>query len=1133
MSLTPELALSLARDAYSASTTYFDSSIRKEVEADLRRFQGIHPAGSKYHSDAYRAKSRLFRPKTRTMIRKHEAIAAEAFFATRDVVNIEPQDDNSPVQRGSAALHKELLQYRLTRTIPWFLVCMGAYQEAMNVGLVCSHQHWVYDPKKKKDQPAVDLVPLENVRFDPGANWMDPVNTSPYFIELKPMYVKDVEARMAEGDAKTGEKKWKKLDRAKILAAVKGYSDSIRLQREQGRQDSKENVTAVTSYTIVWVHKNIVEHDGVDYCYYTLGDQELLSDPTPLADSYHHGKRPYVIGYSALEAHKNYPGGPNRMGKDLQAETNEVANQRIENVKLVLNKRYLVGRNRQVDIRSLTRGVAGSATLVNDTEKDVRELEFNDVTASSYKEQEVLNLDFDEATGNFSSASVQANRATNETAKGMELVSNDANVVSTYQLKTFAETWMEPVLRQLVLLEQAYETDEVILAIAGQKAKLDELGFDTITDDLIEQELVLSVSVGQGATNPVERVNRFLTAMRALKELLLDGVLTGYGLKFDEVAKEVFASLGYKDGSRFFDMENADPRVAQLMMEMQKLQQALEAKHPPELIEAQVRLIDAQISAIGPKNKLASAQAVKTGVEASFSAMQGAEVIAAVPQVAAIADVIMQGAGYQLPNPPGVDPNFPMAAGGAQAAPGTPNSAAAAVAPPGGVGTITQGEVSGGAEGDTSPNTPAKRTPGEGAKDGIETQESDSTGPGFRNGGLVAYEDEFGKAGVTKRKDLYSSSMIERDLSALGKPGAMGMQDAAQRALDVRNFNELAKAGLLGQQQQDGGGGSVGSIGPATVLSNVDDRAPARTISGVADQTTRRSSVSAAGALGSGLYGQDDDFLGTDPNARYGLGGFADGGYVSVLERGDMSSPAYRAQLEQRQALQTSAPELSALGAIGRVGMSAINAVRGAVGGTAARTQPVSIGSDIGRGLPQRPPTPQELRQQGLQAIDEAVGTAGRTMLGVQVQDGISGTTPRAVGNTMSSLFPKPVDVQDATARAGVQGFADGGLIQGPGTGTSDSIPAITQDGAPLAVSNGEYKIPPAVVQALGKDFFDELIAQHHTPVQGQKPIYQADAPMDTPLGVETGTIIIPADVVEALGKDFFDRLVQMYGGQS
>jgi hypothetical protein len=44
----------------------------------------------------------MFRPKTRATVRKHEAVAAEAFFSTRDVVNIEPQDDNDPVQKASA-----------------------------------------------------------------------------------------------------------------------------------------------------------------------------------------------------------------------------------------------------------------------------------------------------------------------------------------------------------------------------------------------------------------------------------------------------------------------------------------------------------------------------------------------------------------------------------------------------------------------------------------------------------------------------------------------------------------------------------------------------------------------------------------------------------------------------------------------------------------------------------------------------------------------------------------------------------------------------------------------------------------------------------------------------------------------
>jgi hypothetical protein len=40
--------------------------------------------------------------------------------------------------------------------------------------------------------------------------------------------------------------------------------------------------------------------------------------------------------------------------------------------------------------------------------EDVEALEFDDVTASSYQEQDRLNLDFDDMAGTFSQSSVQA-----------------------------------------------------------------------------------------------------------------------------------------------------------------------------------------------------------------------------------------------------------------------------------------------------------------------------------------------------------------------------------------------------------------------------------------------------------------------------------------------------------------------------------------------------------------------------------------------------------------------------------------------------------------------------------------------------------------------------------------------------
>ena len=71
-------------------------------------------------------------------------------------------------------------------------------------------------------------------------------------------------------------------------------------------------------------------------------------------------------------------------------------------------------------------------------------------------------------------------------------------------------------------------------------------------------------------------------------------------------------------------------------------------------LDIKERLTDAQIKDI------IAAQVLK-GVQTAFSAMQGGAQVAQMPMIAPIADAIMQGAGYQKPNPGGDDPNFPTA----------------------------------------------------------------------------------------------------------------------------------------------------------------------------------------------------------------------------------------------------------------------------------------------------------------------------------------------------------------------------------------------------------------------------------------------------------------------------------------
>ena len=583
--------LQMAKQAYDQSTTFIDNNYRQKWEDNIRHFQSRHRSGSKYLKDSYRYRSKIFRPKTRSAVRSNEAAAAAAFFSNQDVVAIEPQNPSDPAQQASADVVFEALQYRLTKSIPWFKVCMGAFQEA-SVNVCISYQYWDYKedieyqtviaedeefkvpvPNVRTDKPCIELVPVEQLRIHPAANWLDPINESPYLIHLIPMYIADIKARMESDEG--AEPKWKKLEDDELRTAQRLDFDSTRNTRDGDKEDKFDQPSKnkpLSDFDVVWVHRNIVRVKGRDVVYYTLGTEHLLSDPKPIEQYYFHGERPYTLGITAIEAHKMYPESPVQMSVPLQSELNENANQRADNVKLVMNKRYTVIRGKNVDVKGLLRNVAGGASMV-DNHEDIMERTFQDVTGSSYAEQDRLNLDFDDIVGTFSGSTVQGNRSLNETVGGMAMLRGGANALTEYQIKTFAETWVEPVIRQLVKLIQYYETDETVLALAAEKAKLyQKYGIEQVTDDLLNRELTMTANVGMGATDPIAKVERLTNAVTRVAQI---GQMKAQSpalqrLDTDEIFKEVFGRLGYKDGARFLvDME--DPKTAQLMAQIEQM----------------------------------------------------------------------------------------------------------------------------------------------------------------------------------------------------------------------------------------------------------------------------------------------------------------------------------------------------------------------------------------------------------------------------------------------------------------------------------------------------------------------------------------------------------------------------------
>jgi hypothetical protein len=643
--------LAYTKDALKHSDDFLNAFLIKHWERSNDQFRSKHPSGSKYNSDEYKARSKLFRPKTRTTVKRHEAGCAAAFFSTQDVVNIAAVNTQEPRSRASAEMTQSLLQHRLTSStevggIPWFLTLNGAFQVSQIQGICVSKQYWKYeeltttkyqplldeygDPRTDEagtplmqpvehkevveDRPVIDMLPPENVRIHEGADWKDPVNTSPFVIIKYPMFVGDVRDRMKSIDPKTGQPRWTSAEDPTIALARVDQTSNIRQKRSGYDSVNAIGVSdTIRDNELVWCNEVFYRIEGEELVWWTLGDQAMLSEPKPTREVYKHcGRRgrPVVMGYGSLEAFTVFPQSQVAQLHDLQVAANDVQNLRLDGVKLSLHPRTRVKAGTNLDLRTIANGAPGSVTVHADPTNDVVYDRPPDVTSAAYAEQDRVNADFDDLGGSFSQGSVATNRRMNETVGGMSLMSNSANAVSEYDLRVFAETWVEPVLRQLVRLEQAYETDENLLALAGQEAQIFErYGIDPKLDWLLDEDLVVTVSVGLGNTDPSVRVQKFTFALNTLLQLA-GGLTQLYGGPqvletpgFEAITKEIFGSVGYKDGARFLDFKppqqqgQMDPQMQQAMQMIQQLQQQLAEAQQGGQIQVALKQIDAQSKA--------------------------------------------------------------------------------------------------------------------------------------------------------------------------------------------------------------------------------------------------------------------------------------------------------------------------------------------------------------------------------------------------------------------------------------------------------------------------------------------------------------------------------------------------------
>lgn len=389
--------LGIMAQAERISKDYQKRTVEKSLGRSYRAWHNEHAEGSKYLGTAFRGRSRLFVPKTRSAVRKNLATAASALFSTEDVVNVSAEYEDDPVQRSTAAVIKADLDYRLTRSspksgMPWYQIAMGACLDGQLTGIVISKQHWEYEevgtgefeevmmPKMRddgtvlelpvadpatggqaideagqpkfaplmepvereikrvtKDRPMIDLIPIENIGVDPAAPWYSPVQLGRWFYVNYPMGLSDARA-MIESDGKDGiDRGW--LQEVTDATLLKGRQEDDRTgvrRAREGGGDRYEDAKALGELDIVWVRENFIRIAGIDWHFRSVGRFAFISKVRRVYEVYpeYDGERPYTFGVCQLDTHRVFPMSPVDSWQPLQLELNDITNLRQDTLKL-------------------------------------------------------------------------------------------------------------------------------------------------------------------------------------------------------------------------------------------------------------------------------------------------------------------------------------------------------------------------------------------------------------------------------------------------------------------------------------------------------------------------------------------------------------------------------------------------------------------------------------------------------------------------------------------------------------------------------------------------------------------------------------------------------------------------------
>lgn len=250
----------------------------------------------------------------------------------------------------------------------------------------------------------------------------------------------------------------------------------------------------------------------------TVLDKQLVvqNDVSP----YFHRDLPFQIFRPTLAEHEFVGIGEIEPIAHLQSEINALRSQRRDNATLVLQKAFLYAEG-FVDPDDLKIGPGkGIPIKGTDINAVIKPLEFPDIPASSYRESEEIQQDFERTTGVNDSLAGGGGGGTagTDTATGIQLVQAAANVRIALKTKNMETETIQEAGRQFLELDRQHILKPVPIRVTDPSQD-SGFRFVEVTPEDLGSDLDGPIPDAGSTTpdNPPERKNSALTLYQALQ----------------------------------------------------------------------------------------------------------------------------------------------------------------------------------------------------------------------------------------------------------------------------------------------------------------------------------------------------------------------------------------------------------------------------------------------------------------------------------------------------------------------------------------------------------------------------------------------------------------------------------------